>query len=101
MIYVIAEIEIKKGLIQEFLQIFKANVPNVRKEMGCIEYVPTVDAQTALPGQNLSETRVIVMEKWRDMDCLMTHLKAPHMLAYREKVKDIVDNVSLKVVQEA
>jgi quinol monooxygenase YgiN len=101
MIHVIADIEIKKDWVEEFLNIFKENVPKVMEEKGCIEYVPTVDVSTTIPVQNLNSTRVTVVEKWEDTDCLMNHFKAPHMLAYKEKVKDMVTNVSLKVLEEA
>lgn len=101
MIYVIADIEIREGLIEEFLNIFKANVPNVLGEKGCIEYMPTVDVSTTIPIQDLNSTRVTIVEKWEDTDCLMNHLRTPHMLDYHEKVKDIVRNVSIKILEGA
>ena len=44
---------------------------------------------------------VTIIEKWGSLEDLQTHLTAPHMLAYKEKVKDLVDKVSLKVLMEA
>jgi quinol monooxygenase YgiN len=35
------------------------------------------------------------------VEALRAHLKTPHMLAYREKVKDIVEVLSIKVLKEA
>jgi len=35
------------------------------------------------------------------VEALQDHLKTPHMLAYREKVKDMVVDLSLKVLQAA
>lgn len=32
---------------------------------------------------------------------LQAHMGAPHMMAYREKVTDLVKNVSLKILSEA
>jgi quinol monooxygenase YgiN len=32
---------------------------------------------------------------------LKAHMTAPHMLSYREKVKDLVAGVSLKILTEA
>jgi quinol monooxygenase YgiN len=84
-----------------FLGIFKDNVPNVLKEEGCIDYVPTVDAPTGLPPQELQENRVVILEKWESIDALKAHMKTPHMLAYREKVKDLIEKMSLNVLQEA
>jgi quinol monooxygenase YgiN len=101
MINVIASIRVKEGRVSEFLEIFKSNVPSVRKERGCIEYFPAVDIDADLPAQSLDENVVTIIEKWESVEALRDHLQAPHMLAYREKVKDIVANVSVKVLKEA
>jgi quinol monooxygenase YgiN len=100
MIHVIASITIKEGRKDEFLQIFKANVENVVKEKGCIEYGPTVDAVTGIDAQIVDENMVTVIEKWNSVDDLKVHLTAPHMLAYRENVADMVEGVALKVLQD-
>lgn len=101
MINVIASIHIKEGRTSEFLEIFKSNIPNVLEEKGCIAYVPTIDIPTGLPPQELNDRVVTVIEKWNSLEDLRTHLAAPHMIAYKEKVKGLVDNVSLKVLEEA
>lgn len=100
-IVVLASIQVKPGKRSEFLDIFKANVPNVLKEDGCIEYFPTVDVLSNLPPQQLDAHTVTIVEKWASLDALKLHLAAPHMLAYKEKVKDLVEKVSLKVLQTA
>jgi quinol monooxygenase YgiN len=101
MINVIASIRIKPGSLYAFLEIFKANVPKVREEAGCIEYFPAVDIDAKLPPQILDGNVVTIIEKWENLEALRDHLGAPHMLAYREKVKDMVEGISLKVVKEA
>ena len=101
MIYVIASIHVKKGRLQDFIEVFKSNVPNVREESGCIQYFPTVDINADLPPQILDENVVTVIEYWDSLDALSDHLAGPHMSAYREKVKGIVENTSIKVLQEA
>lgn len=100
MIHVIASITVKDGMKDEFLQIFKANVDNVVKEKGCIEYRPAVDAVTGLDAQILDDNMVTVIEKWESVDDLKVHLTAPHMLVYREKVASMVEGVALKVLQD-
>jgi len=100
MINVIASIHIKEGRLSEFIEIFKSNIPKVLEEKGCIEYVPTVDVPTGLPPQELNNNVVTIIEKWDSLEDLQTHLLAPHMLAYKEKVKDFVDKLSLKVLGE-
>jgi len=101
MITVIASIHIKQGRLSEFIEIFKSNIPNVLQEKGCIEYTPTIDVPTGLAPQELNENVVTIIEKWASLDDLQAHLSAPHMLAYRESVADIVDKVSLKVLRKA
>ena len=101
MINVIASIKVKPGKRSKFIEIFKANVPNVLKEKGCIDYVPTIDIDSSIPIQTLDENNVTILEKWENLECLQNHLKTPHMLSYGEKVKDIVENVSLKVLESA
>jgi quinol monooxygenase YgiN len=101
MINVIASIHIKEGNKAAFIDIFKSNIPNVLKEKGCIEYIPTVDIVTGLPPQELDANVVTIIEKWRSLDDLLAHLSAPHMLKYKENVSDLVEKVSLKVLSEA
>ncbi|MDA9761918.1 antibiotic biosynthesis monooxygenase [Desulfobacterales bacterium] len=101
MINVIASIHIKEGRVSEFIEIFKTNIPKVLEEKGCVEYVPTIDIPTGLPIQKLNNNVVTIIEKWGSLEDLQTHLIAPHMLAYKEKVKNLVDKVSLKVLTEA
>jgi quinol monooxygenase YgiN len=85
--------------VSQFIEIIKSNVPEVRKEKGCIEYSPAVDVDSGLPVQKLDKNVVTIVEKWESVEALRAHLKAPHMLAYREKVKDIVEDLSVKVLQ--
>lgn len=101
MIIVVASITTKPGKRAEFLEVFKANVPKVREEDGCIEYLPTVDIDAHLPVQSLDAQVVTVIEKWRDLEALRAHFTAPHMLEYRQKVKHLADAASLKLLQEA
>lgn len=101
MIHVIASVRVKPGSRSAFLEIFKANAETVRREEGCIEYLPTVDAVTNLPPQQLDENMVTIIEKWQNLGALLAHLASPHMLAYREKVADMVEEVALKILEEA
>ncbi len=101
MINVIASIHIKEGRLSEFIEIFKSNIPNVLEEKGCVEYVPTIDVPTGLPPQELNNNVITIIEKWGSLEDLQAHMTTPHMLAYKEKAKDLVDKVSLKVLTEA
>ena len=101
MIYVLASIRITEGRRDAFIEIFKANIPNVLKEEACLEYVPTIDVATGLPPQETGAHGVTIIEKWRSLDDLKGHLVAPHMRAYREQAKDLVSGASFKVLTEA
>lgn len=100
MIHVIATIELAPGTRERFLEAFHDNVPNVLAEDGCHEYGPAVDIPTGISAQVPIRANVVtVVEKWRDVDALKAHLAAPHMAAYRERVKDFVKGVTLQVMQ--
>ncbi|SDG71473.1 putative quinol monooxygenase [Propionivibrio dicarboxylicus] len=101
MVHVLASLYIKEGCLAEFIEIFKANVPNVLKEDGCIEYVPAIDLVTDIPTQDKNACIVTVIEKWDSLEALQAHSVAPHMLAYGEQVKGMLEKVSLKILQNA
>ena len=100
MIYVIATVEVKPGKREAFLAEFKRNIPNVRAEKGCIEYGPTVDLKTDIKRQiPLRENTVTIIEKWESLQALQAHMQAPHMLEYRERVKDFVQSSTLQILE--
>jgi quinol monooxygenase YgiN len=101
MIVVIALIHVKADKVDDFLEVFKDNMAMVRKERGCIEYFPAIDIQTNLPAQTLDKNVITIIEKWENPEALYDHLVSAHMLAYREKVKDIVVETSVKILKEA
>jgi quinol monooxygenase YgiN len=90
-IHVIAVITAKPGKREEVLKHFRANVPAVRAEKGCIEYGAAVDADPALPIQaRYGPDTFVVVEKWESMDALKAHAAAPHMAAYGAKTKELL-----------
>jgi len=102
MIHVIAEIQIAAGQVSEFLAEFHAIVPVVLAEAGCIEYGPNLDVDVELPRQVAHRPSVVtVVEKWESLEDLQAHLVAPHMLEYREKVKDLVIGAELRILEPA
>jgi quinol monooxygenase YgiN len=102
MIHVIAHITTQPGQRASVLEAFRANMPAVHAEDGCIEYVPVVDApafggfQTAIGPDSF-----IVVEKWRDAAALRAHAAAPHMAAYGAKVKDRIAGRVIYVLENA
>jgi quinol monooxygenase YgiN len=102
MIHVIATIELRHGQRDAFLAEFRKVVPQVLAEPGCIEYGPAIDAQTDIAAQHpMRDDVVTIVEKWASVEDLKRHLVAPHMQGYRPKVKDMISQTTLVVLQPA
>jgi len=102
MIHVIAVITAKPGKREEVLGHFRANVPNVRAERGCIEYGAAVDADPGLPIQTkYGPETFVVVEKWESMDALKAHAAAPHMAAYGAKTKELLASRVIHILSPA
>lgn len=102
MIHVIAVITAKPGMREKILEHFRANVPAVRAEKGCIEYGPAVDADPALPIQTkVGPDTFLAIEKWESLEALKAHAAAPHMAAYAAKVKDMIASRTIHVLSPA
>jgi quinol monooxygenase YgiN len=100
MIHVLATIKLHPGHRDDFLVELKKVVPLVRAEQGCLDYTPAVDAETTLPAQEPQRSDVVVIvEKWESLPALEAHLVAPHMMEYRPKVRDMIANVSLQILE--
>ena len=98
MIHVVATIDLNPGTRDQFLAEFRKIVPDVKAEAGCIDYVPTIDAETEIPTQfKIGPDKITILEKWEDAAALKSHLVAPHMQAYRPKVKAFVKGIEVRV----
>jgi len=102
MIHVVAVITAKPGMREKILQAFRANVPAVRAEKGCIEYGAAIDADPALPIQTKwGPDGFLVIEKWESMDALKSHAAAPHMAAYGAKTREFIASRVIHILQPA
>lgn len=102
MIHVVAVITAKPGMRASILQAFRANVPAVKAEQGCIEYGAAIDAEDALKFQaKYGPDTFVVIEKWESMDALKAHAAAPHMAAYAAKTKDLLANRAIHILSPA
>ena len=98
-VHVVAVITAKAGMRDKILEAFKANVPAVQAEDGCIEYTATTDHPDAGGIQTrVGDDTFVVVEKWASLDALKAHAAAPHMAAYAQKVKDLIANRVIHVL---
>lgn len=102
MIHVLAVITAKPGLRNTILESFRANVPAVLAEDGCIEYGAAIDVEGALAIQTkYGPDTFVVIEKWRDMNALKAHAAAPHMVAYGVKTREHVASRFIHILAPA
>ncbi len=102
MVHVIAIITAKPGMRGAVLEAFKANVPNVHAEDGCIEYAAAVDTPDAGAIQTtFGADTFVVIEKWQSMDHLKAHAASSHMAEYAAKVKDLLASRVIHVLSPA
>ena len=102
MIHVIAVITAKPGMREDILKEFRANMPNVHAEKGCIEYRPVVDAQGFGSFQApFGQDTFVVIEKWESADALKAHAAAPHMAAYAGKTKEMIAERTIRILSDA
>lgn len=99
MIHVVAILTAKPGQRAALLSAFKAIVPSVHAEAGCIEYGATVDVEGADPA--FGPDVIVAVEKWESKAALKAHSEAPHMLAFREAVKDVLASAAVHVLDPA
>jgi quinol monooxygenase YgiN len=102
MIHVVAIITAKPGKRDAILEAFRANMPAVHAEKGCIEYGPAVDAE----GMGSIQTKFgpdtfLAIEKWESVEALKAHAAAPHMAAYAAKTKDMIASRVIHVLSPA
>ena len=102
MIHVLAIITAKPGMREEVLGHFRANMPAVHAEDGCIEYGPAIDAEGMGKIQTpLGPDSFVVIEKWESLDALKAHGAAPHMAAYAAKTREMIASRVIHVLTPA
>jgi quinol monooxygenase YgiN len=99
MIHVLAVITTKPGMRDQVLEAFRANMPAVHAEAGCIEYGPVIDAD--FPGAKYGPDTFVVVEKWESPDHLKAHAASPHMAAYGAKTREMLANREIHVMAPA
>lgn len=102
MIHVLAIITAQPGQREAVLTHFRANIPAVLAEHGCIEYGPAIDMDNGPASQTrLGPESFVVIEKWDSPAALAAHAAAPHMAAYAAKVKDMLAGRVIHILSPA
>lgn len=102
MIHVLAIITAQPGMRERMLEVFRANVPAVLAEEGCIAYEAVVDVSPGGPGfAQFGADTFVVVEKWASLAALQAHAAAPHMKAYGAAVKQMIATRAIHVLQPA
>ena len=98
-IHVVAVITAKPGVRGKILEAFHQNSSTVHQEQGCVEYIATVDANDVGALQTkLGDDTFVVVEKWESLGALKDHAASPHMAAYAQKTKDLIENRIIHVL---
>jgi quinol monooxygenase YgiN len=101
-VHVLAMITAKPGQRDAVLAAFRANVPNVLAEAGCIEYGAAADAEGMGGIQTpLGPDSFVVIEKWESGEALAAHAAAPHMKEYGAKTKELLERRVIHVLSPA
>ena len=102
MIHVLAMITAKPGMRETILTSFRANMPAVHAEKGCIEYGPAIDTEGAGGIQTkLGPDSFVVVEKWESLDDLKGHGASSHMAAYAAKTREMIASRVIHVLSPA
>ena len=102
MVHVLALLTAHPGQREALLAIFKANLPNVHAEKGCIEYRPVVDAAGfGNFAQQLGPDSFAVVEKWESAEALRAHVATPHMADYAKRSTPLIAKRVLHVLSDA
>ncbi len=102
MIHVVAIITAHPGQREAVLTAFRANMPAVHAEAGCIEYQPVTDT----PGLGSFQAKIgddafMVLEKWESPEALGAHATAPHMVAFGRATREMVASRVIHVLSPA
>ncbi len=102
MVHVLAVITAKPGQRARVLEAFRANVPAVLAEDGCIEDGATIDTEGAGGLQTrFGDDTFVVVEKWESLEALKAHAAAPHMAAYGARTKEMIASRAIHVLSPA
>src|SRR5260370_40299275 len=102
MIHILAISPAQSGMREAILKEFRATMPAVHAEKGCIEYAPAVDAEGIGSFQTkFGPDTFVVIEKWESPEALRAHATSPHMATYAAKTRELIASRVIHVLQPA
>jgi len=102
MIHVLAIVTAKPGTRAQFLEAYRANLPAVLAEDGCLAYEAVVDVSPGSPGfAKFGPDVFVVVERWASLAALQAHAVAPHMKAYSAQVEPWRVSTDVHVLEAA
>jgi len=88
MILVAAEILVKEGTQEQFIEIAEKCIAETRKEIGCITYDLLKDT--------FNQCKFMFFEEWETKEHLDAHMKTAHFEAFAGSIPNLLDE-ELKV----
>ncbi len=99
MIHVVAVITAKPGMREQILSAFRANVPAVLAEDGCIEYGAVIDMGDPPAFHTpVGPDTFMVIEKWASIEALKAHATSAHMAAYAARTRELIASRKVHVL---
>lgn len=92
MLYVIASLNIKAGTRDKVAAAAARCVAATRAEDGCVSYDLNVDIA--------DDTRLVIVERWRDRAALEAHFKTPHLQAWRAASTPFVESRRVEIIED-
>lgn len=100
MLHVLAEIRLRPGARDAFVEEFRRLTPLVLAEDGCLAYEGALEVPSGIGAQApVREDVLTVVERWRDEAALAAHLAAPHMAEHRERARGLTDGTTIRVLR--
>lgn len=96
MVYVIVAIEVKEGMMEDFLEILKVNVALAFAKGGCIFCVPVMDFYSDIAS---SKNRVTLIECWENIECFKANSASPEMEEYNKATAHMVVNKTANIMK--
>ena len=101
MLTIIAEIKVKPGSkhLQHVINSFKEITPTVFEEDGCFGYELLINHESHASYQAPLKNTVVMLEKWKSIKHLDSHLATVHMKEHHFKIKDDVLGVDIRILE--